>query len=216
MTKVNDFVYKVIPAGIFDANCTIVGHPKTGNYVLCDVSGSSEQIVAEAKGLGLTKCVGVFFTHGHFDHIGDATKIKQLTGAPLYMNQADQKLYGDVKRQCKAFGVPVVSELVPIDVFVKEDDIIAIDDMKGRVIHTPGHSPGSACLYFEELDLLINGDTLFRGSMGRTDLWGGSYEQIEDSIKNKLFKLPERTVVITGHGADTTIGYEKRNNMINY
>ena len=161
------------------------------------------------------KEVMVLNSHCHFDHIGGVKEMKELTQAPIYIHEADIELYYKIDVQCREFRVPIIKDLPQIDVKMKENDVIDLDGHIGKLIHTPGHSPGSSCLYFEKEHLLINGDTLFRGSYGRSDLWNGNYQTLKNSIKNKLFNLPPETVVITGHGENTTIGKEKRTNMIN-
>ena len=217
MTDMSSYTYKCVPAGIFQANCTILGNKETGNYLLFDVGGDVEDIMNEVKSMNLTICLGVYFTHGHFDHILGAPEIKEATQAPLALHKDDLDLYSKIDEQCRFFGVPK-SKVVfpPITRILNENDEIVLDELKGTVIHCPGHSKGSCAFYFKDLKIVINGDTLFQYSYGRTDLWGGSYSELKASIKNKLFKLPTDTIVIVGHGSNTTIGSEIRGNEINY
>ena len=208
-------IFASIATGFLDANCGIIGNPATGNFILTDVGGSVDEVLQKAGSMGLTNCTTVFFTHGHLDHIGGAAEVKKRTGARLLLHEKDVDLYNKYEMQCRQFGLPY-RPLVPLDGTVKEGDTIEVDGVVGRVIHTPGHSPGSSCLYFPSMGLLINGDTLFQGSYGRTDLWGGNMAELRHSIKTKLFTLPDDTKVIAGHGGPTTIGREKRSNLINY
>ena len=216
MTTIGDLKYDTSPPGLLEANCCILGNPATGNYIVSDVGGDADDVVQHAAKLGFKKCVGIYFTHGHFDHIGGAAEMKKLTDAPIYIHEGDVELYNNIEMQCKAFRVPPIKKLPEIDFKLKENDTIDLDGHIGKIIHTPGHSPGSSCLYFENEKLLINGDTLFQGSYGRTDLWNGSMKQLKSSICDKLFKLPGDTIVITGHGNNTTIGKEVRSNFIRY
>ncbi|KAL7711636.1 Beta lactamase domain [Entamoeba marina] len=207
-------VVRIIPLGDFQANCTIVGNKESGNYIMCDVSSNATQVVKTAQEIGLNKCIAIYFTHGHFDHISGATEAKQLTEAPIYIHQDDVNLYNDIEKQCKFFGIPKIKPLSPVDKILNDGDTISIDNYVGNIMHVPGHSPGSTALYFKDQNLLIGGDVLFKGSYGRTDLWGGNGRVLKQSITKKLFQLPSETTVITGHGPSTTIGAEKRTNMI--
>ncbi|EDR24482.1 beta lactamase domain, putative [Entamoeba dispar SAW760] len=214
MAKLNSLIYSCLPTGIIQANCCILGNPETGNYIVTDVGGDADRVISRAKSIGLKKCIGVYFTHGHFDHVSGAKKIKELTGAPLCLHEKDIELYNNLPMQCDYFGVPEVSNLPPIDIILKGGDEINLDGHKGVVLHTPGHSPGSCSFYFKDEEIVINGDTLFAGSYGRTDLWGSSFSQLKASIKNVLFSLPMNTIVVTGHGSNTTIREAKKSNMI--
>ncbi|ELP87761.1 beta lactamase domain, putative [Entamoeba invadens IP1] len=211
----NGMVYCFMPTGCIQTNTPIIGNVQTGNYILCDVGGDAECVIKRAKAIGLTNCIAVFFTHGHYDHIAGAHDIKKLTNAPLCINRNDEYLYNQVEMQRKSFTLPEVEQPPQIDFLMNEGDSINIDGIVGVLIHTPGHSPGSSCLYFHQQNLLVTGDTLFEGSCGRTDLWDGNARLMKDSIINKLFTLPKETIVIPGHGSrTTTIGKESKSNLI--
>lgn len=158
----------------------------------------------------------IFFTHTHFDHMAAAKSIQDKFGAKIIIHNDDQVVYDSFEMTTQMYGMNFGSSN-PVNSYFKEGDEIGFEDsdsIKFKVIHTPGHTPGGVCFYTECLDkpLLIAGDTLFLGSIGRTDLPGGNYEQLISNIKNKLLVLNEDTIVICGHGPNTTIGNEKRNN----
>ena len=158
-------------------------------------------------------------THAHIDHVGGLAKLHQYTGAPVMMHGEDLPLYHGVGEQAAFLGMPA-PEVTEVDHLLKEGDALSWGDFHVDVIHTPGHTPGSVSLYLPQecgkvklvQPQLFAGDTLFAGSIGRTDLWGGSMEQILESLHGKLMKLPEETLVHPGHGALTTIGEEKQSN----
>jgi glyoxylase-like metal-dependent hydrolase (beta-lactamase superfamily II) len=188
--------------------CTILGDSDTGEGIVFDPGGNPEMIMEAVTALGLT-IKALVHTHAHLDHILAAGEIKKRTGAPIFLNQADRFLWDALEQQCQIFRVPYVAQPAP-DHELTDDQ--ALDCCRGVSIFSPGHTPGSMCFYFEADRLLIAGDTLFRGSIGRTDLWGGSSTQIERSIRERLYALDEQAVVVTGHGPETTIGWEMRRN----
>jgi hydroxyacylglutathione hydrolase len=155
--------------------------------------------------------VAIVHTHAHLDHILAAGAIKRATGAPIYLHEEDQFLWDIVDQQCAMFGVSYNDPLPKPDYYLKDDHDLGC--CGGIAIHTPGHSPGSVSFWFDEYKVLLAGDTLFRGSIGRTDLWGGDKGQIEKSIRERLYSLDDHAVVVTGHGPNTTIGDEKEQNM---
>nr|WP_246480550.1 MBL fold metallo-hydrolase [Motiliproteus sediminis] len=189
-------------------NCTILGDRRTGEAMVIDPGGDAEKILAEVEDLGL-KVVAIYHTHAHLDHILAAGAIKAKTGAPIYLHEDDRFLWDLLEQQCRMFGVPYAPQPDP-DAHVGDDQVL--DCCGGVAIHTPGHSPGSTSFWFEDAKLLVAGDTLFRRSIGRTDLWGGDYDQLEKSIKERLFTLDESATVVTGHGPDTSIGEEREEN----
>jgi glyoxylase-like metal-dependent hydrolase (beta-lactamase superfamily II) len=150
-------------------------------------------------------------THGHFDHVGANKALKQLLGVPLYIHQADEMLLSRVSQVAAMYGMAGENSPAP-DGYLTDGQLISFGDCSICVIHTPGHTPGGCCLYSESEQKLISGDTLFADGVGRTDLPGGSHQQLVDSIRNKLFVLPDQVRVYPGHGPSTTIGHEKQNN----
>jgi glyoxylase-like metal-dependent hydrolase (beta-lactamase superfamily II) len=155
------------------------------------------------------KVVAIIHTHAHLDHILAAGEIKNATGAPIYLHEGDQFLWDMVEEQCARFGVPPV-KLPDPDHYLQDDHDLGC--CGGVAIHTPGHTPGSISFWFEEYKTLIAGDTLFQGSIGRTDLPGGNFDQIITSIKERIYSLDDEAVVVTGHGPNTSIGDEKMSN----
>jgi glyoxylase-like metal-dependent hydrolase (beta-lactamase superfamily II) len=155
--------------------------------------------------------VAIFHTHAHLDHFLASGKIKEATGARLSLHQQDSFLWDMLEEQCGMFGIPY-EPTPPPDHWLEHEEEIQIQLIRGQCLHTPGHTPGSMSFLFKEEDLLIAGDTLFQGSIGRTDLWGGDFRTLEKSIREVLYQLDEETRVITGHGESTTIGSEIRTN----
>lgn len=201
---------KTFPVGPLQCNCTLIGDSRSGKAIVVDPGGDADKILAELQANDL-QLVAIYHTHAHLDHVLAAGELKRQTGAPIYLHDQDNFLWDMIEQQCQLFGVPYTPQPDP-DAAIKDDQDLGC--CGGVAIHTPGHTPGSTSFWFEEAKLLIAGDTLFRGSIGRTDLWGGDYGQIEKSIKQRLYTLDEEAVVVTGHGPDTTIGDEKCGNAI--
>ena len=202
------FILKTFPVGPLQCNCSIIGDKLTGKALVVDPGGDAEHILDLIKVLELS-VVAIIHTHAHFDHILAAGIIKEATGAPIYLHEEDKFLWDIVDQQCAMFGIPPVSLPEP-DQFIKDDD--ALQCCGGVAIHTPGHTPGSVSFWFEQYKTLIAGDTLFQGSIGRTDLPGGNFDQIITSIKERIYSLDEDALVVTGHGPNTIIGSEKTSN----
>jgi len=211
-------VYIKIPVGMLQCNCLIIGDPNTREALVVDPGDEVERILSLLGRYKLTVKV-IVSTHAHIDHVGGLAKLHQYTGAPVMMHGDDLSLYHGMDVQADFLGVEP-PELVDVDHLLKEGDALSWGGFQANVIHTPGHSPGSVSLYLPkdsgQISLtqpqLFAGDTLFAGSIGRTDLWGGSYEQIMDSLKSKLLQLPDDTVVHPGHGPSTSIGHERHSN----
>jgi len=194
-----------------DCNCSIIGDPITKQAIVVDPGGDSARILKELQECNLTVAY-IVHTHAHFDHFLASGEMKQATGAPLWLHKADKALWENLELQCQVFGVPY-APAPPPDRWLKDDEELTLGEVKGLALHTPGHTPGSMCFHFPAAHMVIAGDTLFRGSIGRTDLWGGDAQAIEQSIKNRLYRLDEDTRVITGHGPETRIGDELRFNL---
>ncbi|HEV8242898.1 MAG TPA: MBL fold metallo-hydrolase [Nitrospirales bacterium] len=194
-----------------DCNCSIIGDPVTKQAIVVDPGGDSARILKELQEFDLTVAY-IVHTHAHFDHFLASGEMKRATGAPLWLHKADKILWENLEMQCQVFGVPY-APAPPPDRWLKDDEELTLGEVKGLALHTPGHTPGSMCFHFPATHLVIAGDTLFRGSIGRTDLWGGDAQAIEQSIKERLYRLDESTRVITGHGPETRIGDELRYNL---
>jgi glyoxylase-like metal-dependent hydrolase (beta-lactamase superfamily II) len=160
--------------------------------------------------LGL-KLKQILVTHAHIDHVGGALKLKRLTGAPILLNESDLPLLNMMEMQAGWLGVATPETAAP-DEALSDGLVVGLDRYPAQVLHTPGHTQGSVCLHFAPLKMVVAGDTLFAGSIGRTDLPGGNYDQIIDSIQSRLLLLPDETKVLTGHGPATTIGAERKTN----
>jgi len=202
-------VVRTFPVGPLQCNCSIIGDTLTGQALLVDPGGDADLILNELDALGL-KVVAIIHTHAHLDHILAAGEIKRVTGAPIHLHEGDLFLWEGVEEQCRRFGLPSVRLPRP-DHFLQDDQDLGC--CGGVALHTPGHTPGSISFWFDDCKTLVAGDTLFRGSIGRTDLWGGNFEQIVSSIRDRLYTLDDDALVITGHGPSTRIGAEKETNM---
>ncbi len=202
--------FSVAPLG---CNCVILGDEDRGTGIVVDPGGEAPRILARLEELGL-KCEGIVHTHTHFDHIGATKEVQDGTHAPIMIHEKDLFLYEGVQMQLDGFGAPFrAPEMAAVDRFLSHGDTVLAGALEADVVHTPGHSPGSICLTVEaDRPVVIAGDTLFARSVGRSDLWGGDTSQLVDSIKRKLFALPDETLVICGHGPNTTIGEERRLN----
>jgi len=203
-------IVNTFPVPPLGCNCTILGDPVTRKAIVVDPGGAFEQILNTVNNLGL-RVERILHTHAHFDHFLASTALKRATGAPLCLHEADLRLWEMLDLQCRLFDVASAPTVRP-DHFLVDEEPIVVGDVQGVALHTPGHTPGSMSFYFESARLVLAGDTLFRGAIGRTDLWGGSFKAIERSIRERLYTLDEQTRVITGHGAETLIGLEKEAN----
>jgi glyoxylase-like metal-dependent hydrolase (beta-lactamase superfamily II) len=180
-----------------------------------DPGDEADRILGALRRLDLT-LVGILHTHAHLDHVGATEPVARATGASVMLHPGDQMLYDRVDVQAQMFGFPVPGT-IPVDHHVHDGEAIPFGQRSGEILHTPGHTPGSLCLRLdrgaaEQPPVLFAGDTLFLGSIGRTDLWGGDMDQILRSIEERLLTLPDETLVVPGHGPPTTIGRERRGN----
>jgi len=213
-----ELIYVRIPVGLLQCNCLIVGDPKSREALVVD-PGDEVGRILDMLGRYKLSVKAIVSTHAHIDHVGGLAKLHQYTGAPVMMHSEDLPLYHGLEAQAAFLGVPT-PEITEVDQLIKEGDALPWGNFHFDVIHTPGHTPGSISLFLPKdcgkvqlpQPQLFAGDTLFAGSIGRTDLWGGSMDQIMDSLLNKLMKLPEETLVHPGHGLITTIGEERQSN----
>jgi hydroxyacylglutathione hydrolase len=191
-------------------NCSILADLETKEAIVIDPGGNADAILREVDELGCVVTM-VLHTHAHFDHFLASGHIKRATNAVLCLHLDDRHLWNMLELQCRMFGVGYL-QAPPLDRWLQDEEQIYVGKVPGEVIHTPGHSPGSLSYYFEGANVLFSGDTLFRGGIGRTDLWGGDERAIEQSIRDRLYSLKEDTLVIPGHGSETQIGFEKQYN----
>ena len=203
-------ILETFPVGPLQCNCTILGDEEAGEAIVIDPGDEVGRIQRRLTALGL-KLKQILVTHAHIDHVGGALKLKRLTGAPILLNEDDLPQLKIMAMQADWLGVET-PETAPPDASLAEGLRVGLERYPAEVIHTPGHTQGSVCLHFAPLNMVIAGDTLFAGSIGRTDLPGGNSQKILDSIHSRLLALPEETNVLPGHGPATTIGAERRSN----
>jgi len=203
-------IHEIIPVGMLQCNCSIFGDEQTREALVVDPGDETGRILQVLKRHGLT-VKGIVITHAHIDHIGGAQKLKKATGAPVYMNPNDAELQKMMEVQAGWLGIET-PDAVEIDSPAMDGGTLVVGATEFHVLHTPGHTQGSISLWIPSESKLVAGDTLFRDSIGRTDLPGGDSQQILRSIHEKLLPLPEETVVFPGHGESTTIGREKQFN----
>ena len=201
-------IIKKLEVGPIMANCFILGCEATKEAAVVDPGDDADRILMELAKSEL-KVAYLLNTHGHFDHVGANKRMKEATGARIGIHPADEPMLGELSRTAQMFGLATENS-PPADFLLNHDDDIRFGEIILKVIHTPGHSQGGVCLHTP--GHLFAGDTLFSGSIGRTDLPGGDYDTLISSIKEKLLPLDENTVVYTGHGPETTIGKEKQMN----
>ena len=203
-------ILESFPVGPLGCNCTILGDEETREAIVIDPGDEIGRIHSRLTALGLA-LKQILVTHAHIDHIGGALQLKRLTGAPIYLNENDLPLLQSMDQQAAWIGAPPPETALP-DEGLSDGQTVGLPAYPATVLHTPGHTQGSVCLHFAPLQLLVAGDTLFAGSIGRTDLPGGNFDQIIESIHTRLLDLPKETRVLPGHGAVTSIGAELRSN----
>lgn len=228
-------IHEIIPVGMLQCNCSIVGDPETREAIVIDPGDEVERILVLLAKHKL-KVTAIVSTHAHIDHVGGLKKLHDVTHAPVLMNEGDLELYRAMDIQSQFLGI-AAPPLAKIDNLLAEGDVVRWGGYEARVLHTPGHTPGSVSLYLpfaaqkeegnrlvpahsaqksrgddDSAPWLFAGDTLFAGSIGRTDLWGGSFPEIIQSIRTKLLALPAETIVFPGHGPTTTLGEERESN----
>lgn len=208
MDVANELMVRGIVVGVFQENAWIIGSRRTREAVAVDPGDEPEAILDLAKDLGVTIKL-IVCSHAHVDHIMGVRGVKEATGAPFLLHGQDRPLM-ERGWQSAARWMGMEVSPPPPDGFVQDGDVVEVEGVRLQVIHTPGHTPGSISLYTP--GMLFSGDTLFRGSIGRTDLPGGDYQQIMQSITERLLQLPEETVVLPGHMQETTIRAERQTN----
>jgi hydroxyacylglutathione hydrolase len=228
MQETPKLIHEILPVGMLQCNCHIVGDPQTREAIVIDPGDNAEKIL-EVIARHHLKVTAIVVTHTHIDHVIGLRRLHDATGAPVYVHADDLDLYQmlDVQATWLGWKTP---QSVKVDQLVREGDVLRWGRYEAQILHTPGHTPGSICLYMPSdipaaptqagaarsaiggTGQLFAGDTLFAGSIGRTDLWGGSFEGIIRSIKGKLLELPDDTIVYPGHGEATTIAKERATN----
>jgi glyoxylase-like metal-dependent hydrolase (beta-lactamase superfamily II) len=203
-------IHEILPVGPLRCNCSIVGDENTHEAMVIDPGDEVEDVLAIVRKHNL-QVKQIVITHAHIDHVGGAMKLRAATGGPILLNQHDYALLKMLDLQAAWIGVPAPGK-VEVDRSVGTGETVSAGAHTAQVLHTPGHTEGSICLYFEPEKKLIAGDTLFAGSIGRTDLPGGDMHKIMRSLHNTLMALPDDTAVVPGHGQLTTIGEERKSN----
>lgn len=209
-------ILEVIPVGPFQCNCIILGDPETKEAIVIDPGDEAQTILKCIEQHGLT-VKSIVHTHAHIDHIGSTTDLQKASHARVLLHKEDLFLYEKIAEQGAFLGLPPEKTMtpVPVDEFLVDGQDIKAGTIAGQVLHSPGHTPGSCSFFFPELraaGLLMPGDTLFAGSIGRTDLWQGDHDQEIASIKKKFLTLPDEVIVLPGHGPETTVGRERQLN----
>jgi hydroxyacylglutathione hydrolase len=203
-------IHEILPVGPLQCNCSVIGDEISREALVIDPGDDISDVLQLVRKHNLT-VKQIVITHAHIDHVGGAMKLRQATGAPILLNQNDYALLKMLDVQAAWLGMATPGK-VEIDHSLAAGDSLKAGSLSATVLHTPGHTEGSICLYFAPEKKLIAGDTLFAGSIGRTDLPGGSYKKIIDSLHQTVLALPDDTIVIPGHGPVTTIGDERQSN----
>jgi hydroxyacylglutathione hydrolase len=203
-------IRETFAVGLLGCNCSILGDEVSGEAIVVDPGYDIPRILAVLAKHKLT-VKKILVTHAHIDHIASAVELKEITGAPILYSQADLPLVAMMDQQAGMFGLPVPTVLPP-DHSPADGEVVGVGGIQGNVLYTPGHSEGSLCLYVPNEHLLLAGDTLFAGGVGRTDFPGGNTGKLLASIHDRLLTLPNDTVVVPGHGSATTIGVERQTN----
>lgn len=199
-----------LPLGPLQTNCYILACTATNQAAIIDPSWDGRAIVGQLQQHGWTPS-HILLTHTHFDHVGALAELKELTGAPVYVHTEAVPMLERAVAAAGMWGIPL-DPPPPADHFLEEGQVIAVGELQATVHHTPGHAPGHVCFYLPDHGVVFDGDVLFQGSIGRTDLPGGDYDTLMASIRDKLLPLPDATAVLSGHGPATTLGNERKHN----
>jgi hydroxyacylglutathione hydrolase len=203
-------IHEILPVGPLQCNCSVIGDEVSHEAMVIDPGDDIEDVLDLVRKHNL-QVRQIVITHAHIDHVGGAMKLRAATSAPILLNQNDYALLKMLDMQAAWIGMANPGK-VEIDQSIGQADTVGAGALRANVMHTPGHTEGSICLYFPADRKLIAGDTLFAGSIGRTDLPGGSFEKIIRSLREKVLALPDEAVVVPGHGPLTTIGEERESN----
>jgi hydroxyacylglutathione hydrolase len=203
-------IHEILPVGPLQCNCSVIGDETTREAMVIDPGDDIQDVLALIRKHNL-QVKQIVITHAHIDHVGGAMKLRTATGAPILLNQNDYALLKMLDAQAAWIGMRSPGQ-VEIDRSVTTGETVTAGSLHASILHTPGHTEGSICLYFPAESKLIAGDTLFAGSIGRTDLPGGSMQKILRSLHDTVLALPDETVVVPGHGPLTTIGEERETN----
>jgi glyoxylase-like metal-dependent hydrolase (beta-lactamase superfamily II) len=206
----SELLRETFPVGPLRCNCTLLANLETREAIIIDPGDEIADILARLTRRQLT-LKQIIVTHAHIDHIGGAAQLRRVTGAPVLFHQADLPILGMMEMQAAWIGV-ATPEQTALDQSANDGLSAGIPGLEAEVIHTPGHTPGSICLHFPKQELLLAGDTLFAGSVGRTDLPGGDTKALLRSIHTRLLPLPENTLVVPGHGQETSLRQERETN----
>lgn len=201
---------KALTVGLFEENCYVIGDETSGFGAVIDPGDEAMRIVETMRHSGLT-FTHILNTHAHIDHVMAVQEIKTAMGIPFFLHEADVALLKNLPKQASMFGLHV-SEVPTVDAFLADGGTIKIGGLDVEVIHTPGHTPGGVSFYIRSESVLFAGDTLFNGSIGRTDLYGGDFNTLITSIRTRLLPLPDEVMVYPGHGPQTALGQERRTN----
>lgn len=201
-------IVETITNGPFVENCYLVAEESSMQGILVDPGDEPQRILQIVQRLGVT-VQAIVATHGHIDHVGAVASLKAELGVPFSVHADDREWVASLRQQCMMFGLPP-RDAPEVDHDL--EDCVQVGGLEAQVLHTPGHSAGGCCLWFESAGVVFVGDTLFAGSIGRTDLPGGDMNQLLSKVREQLFVLPDVTVVYSGHGPATTIGREKASN----
>ncbi len=203
-------IHEILPVGPLQCNCSVIGDESTREAMVIDPGDEIEDVLALVRKHNL-EVKQIVITHAHIDHVGGAMKLRAVTGAPILLNQNDYALLKMLDAQAAWIGVAPPGD-VEIHHSVGHGETLRTGALSANVLYTPGHTEGSICLYFPAERKLIAGDTLFAGSIGRTDLPGGSFKKIINSLHERVLALPDDTIVVPGHGPITSIGVERETN----